>query len=151
MTNTEKIMDLIKGDKEIAEALFLFFEFPEDISIWTGDDEYPCIDWLFVTQQEQLSLIGIDQKNKAVYCIDDEGEFHKACNSLQDIPYEIIRIESSYSKNKLVLNYVNKYPNFLSILSKYEAWCKENGIELDKNNIYHDTEGKLFTHYFEKE
>ena len=35
------------------------------------------------------------------------------------------------------------------ILNEYEAWCKENLIELDPDNIYHDENGNMFTHYFE--
>ena len=35
MKNYEKIVKLIKEDKEIAENLFYFQEFREDVSLWT--------------------------------------------------------------------------------------------------------------------
>ena len=39
MKNYEKIIELIKENKEIAENLFMFQEFREDVSLWTGEDE----------------------------------------------------------------------------------------------------------------
>lgn len=155
MNNTTKILNLIKEDKEIADVLFLFYEFPEDFSLWTGKDgksdfDFSNMDWLFVTEQPNLSLVGLNTKDNSVWCIDDEGDFHQDCQSFQDLPYEIIKIESRFTENSTVEEYFEKFPNhdFKSILKRYEIWCKENNIELDKQKIYHDENGNLIKSFY---
>lgn len=72
---------------------------------------------------------------------------------MQDLPYEIIKVESRFTKNSTVEEYFKKFSNcdFPLILKRYESWCKENNIELDKQRVYHDINGKLFDKYFEKD
>lgn len=151
MKNYEKIIKLIKEDKEIAENLFLFNKFPKDVSLWTGEDEdnfdYTNIKWLFVTYQENLTLIGVNVIDEKIWCIDNEGDFHQDCDALENLPYKILSIESQYTKNEDVKSYYEKYPKYYSLLLKYEKWCKENHIQLDKNKIYHDENGKLFDNF----
>lgn len=154
MNVREKIMKLIKEDKEIASCLFLFYSIPEDVTLWTGEDgdnfDFSNVEWLFVTEQENLNLVGINVKDNSVWTIDNEGDFHKDCDCLQNLPYEIIRIECRYTDNELIQEYFEKFDNcdFKAILARYENWCKENDIELDKNRIYHDSNGSLFEKHF---
>ena len=148
MKNYEKIIQLIKEDKEIAENLFYFQEFRDDVSLWKGEDEdnydYTNIEWLFITYQENLTLIGINLVDETIWCIDNEGDFHQDCDALENLPYKILSIESQYTKNEDVKSYYEKYPKYSSLLLKYEQWCKENNIQLDINKIYHDNDGNLF-------
>ena len=154
MKNYEKIIELIKEDKEIAENLFMFQEFREDVSLWTGEDEdnfdYTNIKWLFVTYQENLTLVGVNIKDETIWCIDNEGDFHQDCDALENLPYELIRIECKFTNEKTSTAYFEKFKDegYKETLLKYEQWCKENNIELDKNKIYHDENGKLFDKYF---
>lgn len=156
MNIVEKIITLIKSDKKISENLFLFSEFPKDVKLWTGEDEdhfdYSNIKWLFVTDQPNNILIGLNKLDFSVWSIDDEGDFHKACDTLQDLPYEILRLECAFTENETVEDYFEKYKEegYKETLEKYELWCKNNNIELDTNHIYHDENGKLFTKSFSK-
>lgn len=154
MKNYEKIVKLIKEDKEIAENLFMFQEFREDVSLWTGEDEdnfdYTNIEWLFVTYQENLTLVGVNIIDETIWCIDNEGDFHQDCDALENLPYELIRIECKFTNDKTSKSYFEKFKDegYKETLLRYEQWCKENNIELDKNKIYHDDNGKLFDKYF---
>ena len=154
MNTVEKVIALIKCDKKIAENLFLFSEFPKDFKLWTGEDEdhfdYINIKWLVVTDQPNHTLIGINILDLSVWSIDDEGDFHKACDTLQNLPYEMLRIECAFTENETVEDYFEKYKEegYKETLEMYELWCKNNNIELDKNCIYHDKYGKLFTKSF---
>ena len=157
MKNYEKIIELIKEDKEITENLFMFQEFREDVSLWTGEDEdnfdYTNIKWLFITYQENLTLVGVNIKDETIWCIDDEGDFHQDCDALENLPYELIRVECKFTNDKTSKSYFEKFKDegYKETLEKYEQWCKENNIELDKNKIYHDGNGKLFDKYFYKD
>lgn len=156
MNTIEKIIKLIKEDKKIAENLFLFSEFPKDVSLWTDPPRdgvnYSNIKWLFVTDHSNLTLVGVNILDETIWCIDDEGDFHKDCDSLQDFPYEIIRGDCSFTENETVAAYFEKYKEegYKETLERYEKWCKDNNIELDKDHIYHDENGNLFTQYFDK-
>ena len=155
MKNYEKIIKLIKEDKEIAENLFYFQEFREDVSLWTDPPRdgvnYSNMEWLFVTDQENFSLIGVNIIDETIWCIDDEGDFHQDCDALENLPYEIIRVECKFTKNKTSTSYFEKFKEegYKETLERYEQWCKNNNIQLDKNKIYHDESGKLFDKYFE--
>ena len=157
MKNYEKIIELIKEDKEITENLFMFQEFREDVSLWTGEDEdnfdYTNIKWLFITYQENLTLVGVNIKDETIWCIDDEGDFHQDCDALENLPYELIRVECKFTNDKTSKSYFEKFKDegYKETLEKYEQWCNENNIELDKNKIYHDGNGKLFDKYFYKD
>ena len=155
MNTIEKIIQLIKTDKEIANYLFLFYSFPEDVTLWTGLDEdsfdYTNIKWLFITEHPHLTLIGVNTIDNTVWCIDDEGDFHQDCDALENLPYEIIRVECSFTEHETVEDYFEKYKDegLDKILWRYEDWCRHNGIELDKNKIYHYNDGKLFNKSFD--
>lgn len=150
MNTVEKVIKIIQNDKDIAEKLFLFSEFPQDVKLWTGENQYPNIKWLFSTYQENVALIGINVIDESIWCIDDEGYFHQDCDALENLPYEILRIESYYTQNETIEDYYKKVKGYKETLEKYEQWCKENNIELDKNKIYHDENGKLFNKSFSK-
>lgn len=102
MKNYEKIIKLIKEDKEIAEKLFYFQEFRENVCLWTDPPRdginYDNINWLFITDQENFSLIGVNLINETIWCIDDEGYFHQDCDALENLPYEIIRVECLFTE-----------------------------------------------------
>lgn len=157
MNNIEKILNLIKTNKIIAENLFMYAGFPEDIKLYTGYEEdnhdYANIKWLFKTHHQNLTFVGINLLYNTIWTIDDEGDFHQDCDSLQDLPYEIIRIDCAATENETVEDYFNKYKeyDFKGTLQSYEQWCKNNNIELDKNKIYHDENGVLFDKYFDKD
>ena len=145
-------MELIKADIEIASQLFMFDYIPEDVTLWTGSDEafdFSNMHWLFKTDIDNFSLVGINTLDYSVWCIDDECDFHKDCVSLQDFPYEIIKLGSFYTEHETLSSYFKKYSgwNIKSTLARYEDWCHKNNILLDKNNVYHDENGKLFENF----
>ncbi len=154
MNNVDKILDLLKIDNNIADDLFMYDGFPEDIKLYTGyeadNHDYTNIKWLFQTHHQNLTLVGINILDNTIWTIDDDGDLHQDCNSLQDFPYEIIRIDCGFTKNETVEDYFQKYPNYKETLKKYEQWCKYNNIELDKQKIYHDENGNLFKYCFDK-
>lgn len=156
MNTIEKIINLIKEDKPIAENLFLFYEFSKDVALWTGleqdNEDYSNIKWLFITEQQNHNLIGLNVLDDSIWAIDDEGNFHNACETLQDLPYEILRLECAFTDHGTVEDYFEKYKDegYQETLQRYEQWCKNHGIELDKNKIYHDDNGQLFTKSFSK-
>lgn len=156
MNTIEKIIKLIQEDKQIGSLLFQFAEIREDVKLWTGEDEdhfdYTNIQWLFITDHPNLTLVGVNTLDNTIWCIDDEGDFHQDCDSLQNLPYEMLRGDCSYTDNETVAEYFEKYKEegYKESLERYEKWCIENNIELDKNNIYHDSNGNLFTKYFDK-
>ena len=55
-----------------------------------------------------------------------------------------------YAKDELVQSVFDKNKDFETDLLKYEEWCRNNGINLDIQKVYHDENGNLFTKYFEK-
>lgn len=154
MSTIEKIINLIKTDKEIAENLFLFKEFPENVKLWTGEDEdnfdFTSIKWLFVTDHSNLTLVGVNTIDKNIWCIDDEGDFHQDSDALENLPYEIMRIDCKFTKDKTIEAYFDKYKEegYKETLQRYEQWCKDNNIELDKDHIYHDENENMFSKYF---
>lgn len=156
MKNYEKIIELIKENKEIAENLFMFQEFREDVSLWTvlprNGINFDNMKWLFVTYHSNYTLVGINIKDGTIWCIDDEGDFHQDCDALENLPYEIIRNKSGYMDNQTVKEYFEKFKEegYKETLERYEQWCKENNIKLDKQGIYHDKNGILFDKYFDK-
>lgn len=154
MANLAKILNLIKNQQNIAEELFLFSTFPEDVSLWIepprDQADYSNIKWLFVTYQQNHALIGINTLDDTIWSIDDEGEFHYACNTLQDLPYELLRLECAFTDNGTVKAYFLKEIGYEDTLRQYEIWCHENAIELDKEKIYHDMDGQLFEKSFDR-
>lgn len=148
--NMNKInLDIIKQFKEV-------FSYEKDFQQSDYDNFFNeemianCkgITWLYWSEEQDYGLIGYE--DEMVYALKDEGELTDVCEGLENIPYEMLRVLSFYSKN-YILNDDSKYvQKLLSDIYEYESWCKENGIELDKQKVYHDEHGKLFTHYFEK-
>jgi hypothetical protein len=109
--------------------------------------------WLFLTDHPNLTLVGVNQLDGSVWCIEDEGDFHQGCDALQNLPYEIIRGDCSYTEHETVQEYFEKYKEsgYQETLQRYEQWCLNNDIPLDANHIYHDEKGNLFTRYFDKQ
>ena len=106
------------------------------------------IKWLYWSNEQTYGLIGTD--NNLVSAIQDEGELTDVCEGLENIPYEFLRILSFYHTKNLLDDGSIQIKNLLLQIQEYEVWCAENKIELDKNKIYHNENGKLFTHYFER-
>jgi len=149
------ILELMKQDKEIRDHLFEWSSMNDknDFSVYFNEEnDYSHIDWIYESSQQEAALIGIGE-NDEVYAIESEGMFFSLCNGFQNVPYEFIRIGCQYTDHELVSEYFVKYIgiNLEPILKRYESWCKANGIELDKDKVYHDSNGKLFEKYFEKE
>lgn len=148
-----KIWNLIQSNKEYQENLFLFSSKQGDFSIFINEENnYEDINWLYISDLQSAKLVGIDIKTNEIYAIDDEGFLVEVCNGLENIPYEFIRRECSFTNDETVNDYFEKYKdyNYKETLEKYEEYCKDNNIALDKDNVYHDGNGKLFEKYFDK-
>ena len=104
--------------------------------------------WLYFSNEQNYSLIGVEKEN--VYALDSEGFFVDVCIGIENIPYELLRVLSESGDDGSVKDILQYFQEFELDLLKYEKWCKENNIILDKNRIYHDENGKLFDKYFNK-
>lgn len=151
-----KILTLLKTNKNIADYLFQFSAMPKDnkelfelLYVPEFHDRLKNIDWLYFSTFQEFVLIGVDPNNNVV-AIDDSLDL-KLVYGIQNIPYEIIRMQSMDETE----DYFNKYKNIgvdlSSILKEYEIWCRDNNIPLDEHHIYHDEDGNLFNEYFEIE
>ena len=152
----KKIIKFLEQNANFADNLFLYNGFPDDIKLYTGFDgdnhDFSNIEWLFELHHQNLAFIGANTVTGEIWAIDDGGDFYKDCDCLQNLPYEIIRIECGCTKNGTVEEYFkkNQVSDIEELLKQYENWCESNGIEVDKSRTYHDADGKLFTRYFKK-
>ncbi len=105
--------------------------------------------WLYFSNEQSYSLIGVEEEN--VYALDSEGFLVDVCIGAENIPYELLRVLSESGDDVSVKDILQYNKEFELDLLKYEKWCKENNIELDKNKIYHDKNGFLFDKYFDKD
>ena len=112
--------------------------------------EFPDIIWLYECSVHNLGLIGIDNDINETYAIDSDGMVTYVCKGLENIPYEILRLESCYSDDETIQEVFDYDKDFELDFYKYEQWCKDNNIVLDQDKQYHDSNGNLFTKYFEK-
>lgn len=112
------------------------------------EKEYAGMNWLYECEEQSAAFIGVD--NNEVFAIDSEGYLVSICEGIENIPYELLRLHSLYAKDELVQSVFDKNKDFETDLLKYEEWCKNNGIDLDIQKIYHDENGNLFTQYFDK-
>ena len=110
--------------------------------------EYKGINWIYECEEQSAAFIGID--NNEVFAVDSEGFLVSVCEGIENIPYELLRLHSLYAKDELVQSVFDKNKDFETDLLKYEEWCRNNGINLDIQKVYHDENGNLFTKYFEK-
>lgn len=123
----------------------------ESLEIYLNEDtkkEYASITWLYECRAENVCLIGFNEES--IYAIDSEGWLVGVCEGLENIPYELLRVESRYSEDELVEDVFDYDKDFLNDLLNYEQWCKNNNIELDKDKVYHTENGVLFDKYFDK-
>jgi hypothetical protein len=104
--------------------------------------------WLYFSNEQNYSLIGVEKEN--VYALDSEGFLVDICIGIENIPYELLRVLSESGDDGSVKDILQYNQEFELDLLKYEKWCKENNIILDKNRIYHNENGKLFDKYFNK-
>lgn len=156
MNTIDKIIELIKNDKKIGEDVFFLSDFRENVTRWTDTQEknnYDNIKWLFLTYQKQNNLVGVNIVDQTIWTIDTNGKLSKACDTLQEFPYEMLRIECAVTKTETVEEYFEKYQHeqYQETLERYEKWCKDNEIQIDKNNNYHNEYGVLFKKSFVKE
>jgi hypothetical protein len=105
--------------------------------------------WLYFSNEQNYSLIGVEEEN--VYALDSEGFLVDVCIGAENIPYELLRVLSESGDDGSVKDILQYNKEFELDLLKYEQWCKNNNIELDKNKIYHDENGVLFDKYFDKD
>jgi hypothetical protein len=105
--------------------------------------------WLYFSNEQNYSLIGVEEEN--VYALDSEGFLVDVCIGAENIPYELLRVLSESGDDGSVKDILQYNKEFALDLLKYELWCKNNNIELDKNKIYHDENGVLFHKYFDKD
>lgn len=152
-TQIIKILDYLKDNEEIAKVLFSFSSLvknKKETKLWMNEDNKGIlkkVKWIYISSFQEFTLVGED-KDGMIVGIDDQCDIHYV-QSFQDIPYEMIRMLTKYRDNESTEELFQKYPKYKIILKKYEDWCEENNIKLDKDQIYHDKKGNLFTHYFE--
>lgn len=142
-------LDTIKQFKDA----FKFYKEADkkSLEIYLNEDtkkEYASITWFYECRAENVCLMGFDEES--IYAIDSEGWLVGVCEGLENIPYELLRVESRYAEDEMVKDVFDYDKDFETDLLKYEEWCKNNGIALDTQKIYHDESGNLFTKYFEK-
>lgn len=144
MKNYEKIIKLIKEDKEIAENLLYFQEFREDVSLWTDPPRdginYDNMNWLFVTDQENFSLIGVNLIDETIWCIDDEGDFHQDCDALENLPYEIqLTGHKDVSSLDTYLHLAkSELANMSEILKKLETQRNDDTKEAQERYLFNE-------------
>ena len=142
-------LDIIKQFKDAFQYRRDFEN--KDIKKFLNDEileECKGIKWLYFSNEQTYSLIGIE--GEYVYALDSEGFLIDVCIDIENIPYELLRVLSESGNNGSVKDILQYNKEFELDLLKYEQWCKENHIQLDKNKIYHDENGKLFDKYFDK-
>ena len=155
--DTKKIIELIKNDKNIAAQLFLFSSWvnsKKNTSLFITNENKDIVkgtEWIYKSKLQSFLLIGIFKWKEKVlaHAIDDQTDYACCINSFQDIPYEIIRRESYFTKDKTVESYLIKNPEVKNLLIEYEKFCYDNNIKLDEENVYHNKNGILFKKYFE--
>lgn len=124
----------------------------EALDLYLNEDtkkEYAGITWLYECEEQSAAFIGI--WDNEVYAIDSEGYLVSVCEGLENIPYELIRIDSLYCEDELVEDFFRYNKDFEIDLLEYEKWCKNNHVILDVQKIYHDSNGNLFKQYFDKQ
>ena len=152
----DNILDFIKSNPDIAQDLFFYSDLNDkyranNFSQVISPELTPNnVIWLYLTNIAHPEFVGIDSVTDEVYTVED-GYAFKLCDGFQNLPYEILLLKCFYdTDNNTVAEVLANEPEFALALAKYEAWCKANGIELDKDKVYHDHSGKLFDKYFDK-
>lgn len=146
MINLEVIKQfkqLFKYDKNV--------EYTElDIYLSKEDQlKYKQINWLYISNEDSACLIGLNDNH--VCAIDSEGILRFICQDIQNIPYEFLRKNSEYTDNETLNELFQLEKGLKEELFNYENYCNYNNIILDEQKIYHNENGELFTHYFDKE
>lgn len=152
-----KLTKLMKSNKNIAEKLFYFSSWVEskkDTSLFITDENQELVEgteWIYQSSLQSFMLIGVfEWKGEYLtHAIDSQTDYSGCINSFQDIPYEIIRRECYYTKDKSVKSYFEKNPDVEELLKEYELYCDKNSIILDKEKVYHDKNGIIFDKYFD--
>lgn len=152
---TQNLLELIKTDSEIGQVLFGYSDLTEKYKannfekVILKEFSQGNITWLFLTDFNGTlpSFVGIKPNDNAIYSWLDGGRYI-VCNGLENMPYEILRFKAANFENETVSEVFAEEPEFAIALKKYESWCESNGIELDKDNIYHDENGMLFKKAF---
>ena len=142
-------LDIIKQFKDAFQYRREFEK--KDIKRFLNPDilkETQGILWLYFSNEQNYSLIGVEKEN--IYALDSEGFLVDVCIGIENIPYELLRVLSESGDDGSVKDILQYNQEFELDLLKYEKWCKENNIILDKNRIYHNENGKLFDKYFNK-
>lgn len=155
----KKIIEFIKNDKNIAEKLFLFsfcVNSKKDTSLFitnNNEDLVKGTKWIYKSKLQSFLLIGVFKWKEKVlaHAIDDQADYAGSIDSFQDIPYEIIRRESYFTKDKTVESYLIKTHEVKNLLIEYEKFCYDNNIKLDEENVCRDKNGFLFGKYFDLE
>lgn len=142
-------IDIVKNFKEL-------FKYVKDANVTDLDiylskenqNKYKQINWLYVSTEDYACLIGLN--GNSVCAIDSEGILRSVCEDFQNIPYEFLRKNSQYTDNETLNELFAEENGLEESLINYEDFCRENNIVLDKQGIYHDANGTLFTNYFSK-
>lgn len=154
-----KVVELIKNNKSIAKKLFYFSSWinsKKDTSLFITDENQELVEgteWIYQSSLQSFMLVGVfEWEGKFLtHAIDDQTDYAGCINAFQDIPYEIIRRECYYTKDKSVKSYFEKNPDVEKLLNEYEQYCNDQNIKIDKEKVYHDENGDLFNKYFELE
>lgn len=152
-----KLTKLIESNKNIAEKLFYFsswIDSKKDTSLFITDENKELTEgteWIYQSSLQSFMLIGIFEwdGNVFAHAIDDQADYAGCINAFQDIPYEMIRRECYYTKDKSVNSYFEKNSDVENLLKEYEKYCHEHNIIIDKENVYHDENGSMFEKYFD--
>lgn len=153
----EQILHFVKSNGDIAESLFFYSNLNDkykanNFSQIISPELTPNnVIWTYLTTIAHPEFVGVDSVTDEVYTIED-GYAFKLCDGFQNLPYEILLLKCFYDTddNSVSEVFANE-PEFETALAKYETWCNANGIELDKEKVYHDINGKLFERYFDKD
>lgn len=155
----ELIWSFVQSDKNILKYLFRYNFETQDMSEYMLTPNYyhnmtpseidmiENTDWVFRFDIWGRVILGVDRRDDTVRCITNTGEVGIFCETFSLIPYEILRRDML--EEETTDDYFITASDFQKALLVYESWANKNNIELDKYNIYHNTNGELFKEYFE--
>lgn len=160
----QKIWKYVQSQKDILKYLFKYDFDTQDMSEYmlnkndsSNFTQYQAntlinATWLYRSIFRETPIIGIINSltDDIVVGITNDAGVGDICELFDSFPYEVLRDSLQYEDNQNTANYFLNYPDFHQALLKYEAWAKENNIQLDKYNIYHNENGELFKEYFER-
>lgn len=98
--------------------------------------------WLFENWCDNTKPTGI-LKDDSIVCLEEDGVVIEYCKGLQNLPYVFLKFRGNADSENITNEYFtfiqDTYKkNFNEVLLKYEQWCAQNQILLDKNSGNND-------------